>query len=146
MSSSLLSAYRDLPPLAFDLQADGKTLINPTEGATRSPAYELFPEPIVNGDTTNGFDFHIVSHLPSELFNREDSQTDLLPDMSAVLLFVLPSAVTMARPRERTPRLSGTAVGAHVRPVFFADALSFSCFCAASPEQREGRAICEGPT
>lgn len=62
-ASSLLSAYKGLPPLVFDLQPDGKALINPTP-STPSPSLSLFPSPIVNGLQTNGFDFHVVSKSP----------------------------------------------------------------------------------
>ncbi|KAL7411049.1 DOPA-like domain-containing protein [Mrakia frigida] len=58
-SSSLLAAYKDLPPLSFELHPDGKSLINETEGAVVSSTYSAFPSPIVNGPQTNGFDFHI---------------------------------------------------------------------------------------
>lgn len=82
--SSLLSTHKTSPTIGFDLQPDGKSLINPTEGATRSTLYDRFPEPIVNGDTTNGFDFHIVSLTTSAVVIQ--SELTLFGMWSTVLL------------------------------------------------------------
>jgi len=52
---SPLEGFENVAPLPPEVNADGKSLVNPPAHAL-STAYEKFPEPI--GLTNNGFDFH----------------------------------------------------------------------------------------
>ncbi|PUU81867.1 DOPA-like domain-containing protein [Tuber borchii] len=55
---SPLAGYENAPPLPVTFNPDGKSFQNERTGKL-SAAYERFPEPIENGQTSGGFDAHV---------------------------------------------------------------------------------------